>query len=87
MKAKRTSLIVAMCAPVLHFAVFGLACSPDDTLKYFSQNACDFVNCDVLFFVEDIFPLSQRPTMSGGMASGEPMEMSAEEEEGGGHMH
>ena len=87
MKAKRTGLIVAMCAPLLQFTVLGIACSPNDALKYFSQNACDFMNCDVLFFVEDVFPLSQRPTMSGGTASGETMEMDAEEEEGGGHMH
>ena len=87
MKAKRTGLIVAMCAPLLHFTIFGLVCSPNDALKYFSQNACDFVNCDVLFFVEDMFPLSQRPTMSGGVASSGSIEVGAEEEEGGGHMH
>ncbi len=44
-------------------------------LKYFSRNACDVLNCDVLFFIEDLFPLSAGPTGGGDdAAAGENME-------------
>ncbi len=48
-----------------------------DPLKYASRNACEFVNCDVLFFVEDIFPLSAGPQAGAAAA---PVE-----EDAGGH--
>ncbi len=86
MRFRRLAAIIAMCVPLASFSVTGVACVPDDVLKYFSRNACDFLNCDVLFWVEDIFPLSQRPMVGGASASGGAAEASEEEEEGG-HIH
>lgn len=48
-------------------AVFAVGCS-FNPLKYMSRNACDVLNCDVLFFVEDLLPLSARPTLGGDAA-------------------
>ncbi len=86
MKRKRLATILALSAPFLPGMVSGVACFPEDPLKYFSRNACDFVNCDVLFFIEDMFPLSERP--QGGGGGGEMvMDMPAAEEEESAHMH
>lgn len=62
------------------FFAFALAvgCS-FNPLSYAGRNACEFLNCDVLFFVDDIFPLSGGPEAGGGDAP------AAEEEGGGGH--
>jgi len=67
---------------VLRFLQAWLALSPLRQgvvlLKYASRNACEFVNCESLFFVEDLFPLSAGPE-AGGEAP------PAEEAGGGGH--
>ena len=57
----------------------GTGCS-FDPLKYFSRNACDMLNCEVLFFVDDVFPLSAAPTAGGSQDA-------AVEEDAGGHAH
>ncbi len=62
----------------------GLGCS-FDPLKYMSRNACEVFNCDELFFIEDVLPLSARP--AGDAASGGGMDMDEAEDDGGGHMH
>lgn len=46
--------------------------------KYLSRNACEFLNCEELFFITDLFPLSAQPTGDAGGASG-----GGEEEEAG----
>jgi hypothetical protein len=45
--------------------IFAMGCS-FDPLKFASRNACEFLNCDVLFFVDDLFPLSGGPVEGGG---------------------
>ncbi len=57
--------LLAIC---LLFPALAGGCS-FDPLKYFSKNACDMLNCDVLFFLEDLFPLSARPAGGGGDAA------------------
>ena len=43
--------------------------------KYLSRNACEFLNCEELFFIGDLFPLSTQPTGDeGGASGGEDME-------------
>ncbi len=68
---------------LLVLLTFGTACKPGQFLE---RNACELLNCDVLFFIDDLFPLATQPSSGGGAGSGgeaaEP-----EEEEGGGHLH
>lgn len=52
-----------------------------DPLKYFSRNACEVFNCDELFFIEDLFPLSAPPNAEAG--AGDDMDMG--DDGGGGH--
>lgn len=59
----------------------GLGCS-FDPLKYFSQNTCEILNCDGLFFIEDLFPLSAEPM--GESESGGEMDMEGDDD--GGHL-
>ncbi len=59
-------------AVVLITVLCGIAFAPGcsfNPLKFASRNACEFLNCDVLFFVEDLLPLSTRPTMDADVAS------------------
>lgn len=51
--------------------------------KYLSRNACELLNCDELFFIEDMLPLSTRPTGDAGAGGG--MDMSGADDGGGGH--
>ena len=71
---------------VLCVVVFATACR-FDPLNYMSRNACEFFNCDELFFIEDILPLSARPTGDAGAGGGMVMDMGEAEDEGGGHAH
>ncbi len=71
---------------VLCAVVFATGCS-FDPLNYMSRNACEFFNCDELFFIEDMLPLSARPTGDAGAGGGTVMDMGEAEDEGGGHAH
>ncbi len=62
----------------------GMGCS-FDPLKYFSRNACEVFNCNELFFVDDLFPLSAPPMGDAGMGGG--MDMDEADDDGGGHAH
>ncbi len=73
--------MAAFCA-----AFLATGCS-FDPLNYMSRNACEFFNCDELFFIEDILPLSARPTGDAGAGGGMVMDMGEAEDEGGGHAH
>lgn len=75
---------IGACMAVCGFAFFATGCSFEAT-KYLSRNACEFVNCDELFFIEDLLPLSARA--SEGAVAGGAMDMAEEEDEGGGHAH
>lgn len=88
MKPSGWRRVTVFFASLASATVFGFAgCGSFSPLSYFNRNACDFLNCDDLFWVEDLFPLSQRPAGTGGMASGATMDMSEEEDEGGAHLH
>lgn len=71
---------------VLCSVLFATGCS-FDPLNYMSRNACEFFNCDELFFIEDLLPLSARPTGDAGSGGGVVMDMGEAEDEGGGHAH
>ena len=57
-----------------------------DPTNFVARNACAFLNCDTLPFVDEIFPLSAGPAVASDGGGGGAMVM-PEEEEGGGHMH
>ena len=73
--------MAAFCA-----ALFATGCS-FDPLNYMSRNACEFVNCDGLFFIEDMLQLSARPEGEAGSGGGMVMDMGEDEDEGAGHAH
>lgn len=77
-RVTRTSRLatVALCLMLLVSVVAVAGCNP---ASYLSKNMCNIFDCDTLFFIEDIFPLSQRPTAGGGE------EEMAEMDSGGGH--
>ena len=57
-----------------------VGCKPGQFLQ---RNACELLNCNTLFFIDDMFPLATQPGGGGGGGgAAEP-----EEEEGGGHLH
>lgn len=62
------------------------ACKPGQFLE---RNACELLNCDMLFFIDDLFPLAVQPGGGGGGGgTADAMNMEEEEEEeGGAHMH
>ncbi len=62
--------VVAVCAFVLT-----TGCS-FNLFNYAARNACDFLNCDVLFFVDDLLPLSGGPVAGAAVV---------EDDGGGGH--
>ncbi|MCH7813625.1 MAG: hypothetical protein IID40_06345 [Planctomycetes bacterium] len=68
-------LVAASFLMVLAVPMVSAGCSFSPA-KYFSRNACEFVNCDVLFFVDDVFPLSAGPAGGNGeeAAEGDGME-------------
>ena len=76
----------AIALGCLLFPVLSMGCS-FDPLKYFSRNACEVFNCDELFFIDDLFPLSAAPTGDAGTGGGMDMAMGEAEDEGGGHAH
>ncbi len=64
-----------------------VACKPGQFLE---RNACELLNCDMLFFIDDLFPLAVQPGGGGGgggTADAMNMEEEEEEEEGDAHMH
>ena len=71
--------LFALCATTL---VGG--CDRFDPVAYMAQNICEVLNCDVLFFVEDVLGVS------GGAEGGGAMPMPSEADsgnDGGGHAH
>lgn len=62
----------ALAMACLIIPALGMGCS-FDPLKYFSRNACEAFNCDTLFFIEDLFPLSAAPL--GDAGGGADMDM------------
>ncbi len=76
-----TAALPTVCLLILPGLATGCSFSPG---KYLSRNACEVLNCDELFFVEDVFPLSERPM--AGMVAGAGEEEAAADD-GGGHAH
>lgn len=73
--------VAALCV-----TLFSTGCD-FDPISFLSRNACEFVNCDQLFFIEDLLPLSARPEGQAGSGGGMVMDMAEAEDEGGGHAH
>ena len=84
MRMKTIMRTMAACMAVFCGVLVATGCS-FDPLNYMSRNACEFLNCEELFFVEDMLPLSARPAAAAG--GGAVMDMAEPEEEGGGHAH
>ncbi len=91
MRAKRLDSIwkvfsrTAAGLTLLVFLSLAVACKPGQFLQ---RNACELLNCDVLFFVDDMFPLATPSGGGGGGGGGsEGMVMDEEEEEDDAHMH
>ena len=76
MRIKSNMGAVAVFAGVFCAVVFAVGCSFDPA-KFMGRNACEVLNCDVLFFVDDILPLSGGPVEGGDAAPAD--------EGGGGH--
>ena len=68
-------------------ATFFVAGCELDPMNFLSRNACEFVNCDELFFIEDMFPLSARPQGDANSGDGMVMDMDEPDDDGGGHVH
>lgn len=83
MRARRFLNTVIVGAVALGASALATGCDINPA-KVFSRNACEVLNCEMLFFVDDLFPLSARPSGDGGGAA--PVEAPAEEEDGG-HVH
>ena len=86
MRMKPIMRTIGACMAVFCAVFVATGCS-FDPLNYMSRNACEFLNCDELFFVEDMLPLSARQTGDAGAGGGMVMDMGEEEDEGGGHAH
>ena len=92
MRRKRTKCVLThmtkIAAILMSLAILSsmVACKPGQFLQ---RNACELLNCDMLFFIDDLFPLAVQSGGGGGGGGGaaDAMEMEEEEEEGGGHMH
>jgi len=78
MRNKSIMGTVVVCVSVFCIIVSATACSLDP-LKFLSRNACEILNCDVLFFVDDVLPLSGGPVVG--------VDAAPAEEEGGGGGH
>ncbi len=77
---------IGTCMAVFCAVFVATGCS-FDLLNYMSRNSCEVLNCDELFFIEDMLPLSARPTGDVGAGGGMVMDMGEAEDEGGGHAH
>ena len=69
---------------LLLYPLLAGGCKPSQFLQ---KNACELVNCDYLFFIDDMFPLAARRGAGGGEATAGGAMVMDEEEEEGGHMH
>lgn len=83
--SRRVLSTVSIATLLLLYPLLAGGCKP---AQFLQKNACELLNCDFLFFIDDMFPLAAAPSGAGGgeAASAGAMEME-EEEEGGGHMH
>ncbi len=82
MKIKSIARTVIMGGAAWGANMFVMGCDLNP-VNYLSRNACDFLNCDVLFFIDDVLPLSGAPIAASG---GAPAEADSADE-GGGHAH
>ncbi len=77
---------VARKAGVGLFAVWATTlvggCDRFDPVEYMAQNICELLNCDVLFFVEDVLGVSGGAEGTGAAAS-----EADSGDDGGGHAH
>jgi hypothetical protein len=78
-----------LCLALFVSVAVTAGCNP---VSYLSKNMCNIFDCDTLFFIEDIFPLSARPAGAGGgggggasTGAGEGAAAEEEAEPAGGH--
>ncbi len=83
-KIKQLLAGTALSLMVLFLTTTTAGCKPGQFLQ---RNACELLNCDVLFFVDDIFPLAAQSGGGTGGGGGGGASEPSEEEEGGGHLH
>lgn len=76
--------IIVACMALSGALFVATGCS-FDPINYMSRNACEFFNCDELFFIEDMLPLSARPAVAAG--AGIVADTGEDEDDGGGHAH
>ena len=67
--------------------IFGVGTTGCDPASYLSRNMCYVFDCDTLFFIEELLPLSLRPMGGGGGGTTATAAPEAAEPEGGGHAH
>ena len=82
-----TNLKTAAASVALFCAAFFATGCDFNPVNFLSRNACEFINCDELFFIEDILPLSARADSGAGSGGGMVMDVAEAEDEGGGHAH
>ncbi len=75
---RRVLSTVSIATLLLLYPLLAGGCKP---AQFLQKNACELLNCDYLFFIDDMFPLA---AAADEVASGGAMEM---EEEEAGHMH
>lgn len=76
MRIKSFTKAVMVSVVAMSAIVFSFGCE-FNLVNYLGRNACEFLNCDVMFFIEDVLPLS------GGAEAGGSMP--AMDDGGGGH--
>ena len=81
MRTHSSVIKIVAAVALLRLPLMGIGCGSFEPASYFSRNACDFLNCGVLFFVDDLFPLSATPAGAGAGAA------VAEPDDDDGHMH
>ena len=81
MRTHSSVIKIVAAVALLRLPLMGIGCGSFEPASYFSRNACDFLNCEVLFFLDDMFPLSATPASAGSGAA------VAEPDDDDGHMH
>ena len=87
MRTHSSLIKIVAAVALLRLPLMGIGCGSFEPASYFSRNACDFLNCEMLFFLEDMFPLSAMPAGAASMAGAGSGAAMAEPEEDEGHMH
>lgn len=83
MRNKSFTKSIAVSVIAFGASLFSFGCD-FNLVNYLGRNACEFLNCDVMFFIEDVLPLSGRPETA---ATGGTTAPAVDDDDGGGHAH